>query len=993
MFDVGGRLILQDNFSGALDAVVAGSERAEQALRELGTAGDASGKQAKARIAELTRELDVLKAKAKSGGGLTVVDVSRFQEASGELRNLKSGLDEVQGATRGASSAMELFGKVSLATGAAFGAMRIANTAMELTKLGAQAQTMAQIFGNLSESVGVDGQALLTEMKRVSRGTVDEMTLMTTANRALLAGGADLAGKVPQLFEIARAASLATGQDINYVFETLVKGINKASPLLIDNADIYIRVGSAVDEWAAKQGKVADELSLTERRMAIANAVIDQGSAFIAKMGVASETAADKMQSLPVALKEIEIALGGLAVQVGVADIIGQMAKDLQATQADFELTQQIKNLREQIKALGDEDLLARFDAQLERIRRERTIAFLFSAEYDDTEFTKAREEALRAFTEEAKKASGVHGSMWDDAKIKQAATSTEEATLALQAYNAALSQVASNTTSLSGLATQLGQVAGAVKALSLGAPELPQIGAELFSADVVALREWVGEITALNPELAQAGAQTLTFIAGLEQEQQALLSTATATDSSRQSLLSLAEATLGAGSSIIDLATNFDKLPEAVQRAINPVKLLDMAIADLRRQAGAPITLDVSIAGLQTSLDSIDSMALRLAGVLSPEKVRAFREKARADATDHWRQMGVIDEFGMQLEQKVLLKGYEDIVTGTLDSYKRMETGARQAATNMAGSASELAGKIKTALGAGLDVTSLDFALADAGQYEDKALESARRLAAVAARGFAEIEAHPDWAMLLEIPPDVLAGSEAGLKAWAAQTQSAVQDLARPDLINWDAFIESFRAGLDREAAQDLTIDIAVDKLNAAGLLSGSEEERRQQVAEALGISEPKLTIDALFQVAEEPAVARQNLLDQFLGDMGALQVPAALTGLDAAAVAKGIDMNTVQTELENQGQKGIFHLMQGAINQLEDTAIATKVAGSWLSDFTENWEAFTNIGTWAGDTTFSAFYKAMESNIGGVRRRIAELILPEVISSLGGARSGALP
>jgi len=1017
MFDVGGRLVLQDDFSGALNAVITGSNRAEQALQELGNAGDASMKTAKQRVAELTREIEQLKTKAKSGGGLTVVDTSRFREASGELKGLKGDMEEITGATKGAGSAMELFGKVSLITGAAFGAMRIATVITDMVKLGAQAQTMSTIFTNLSESAGVSGEKLLADMTRASRGTVDQMTLMTTANRALLAGGADMANKVPQLFEIARAASLATGQDINYVFETLVKGIIKASPLLIDNADIYIKIGAAVDDWAAKQGKVADELSMTERRMAIANAVIDQGGAFMRKMGLDAETASDQVQSMAGATSDLKVALSGLLTEAGGAELIGQLAKNMRSVTGRIEMSRDIAALRDSLKDIGANDALQRLNSDLRQLESDSTNkALALGLTASNADLQKVVDEQAAATSELIDRyeklfrarqlaLTGTHGSMFDDAQmVAPAAADIEDAATAMAAYSAAIGQAASNTTSLSALATQLGQVSGALKALASDVPAVPQIGATLFSVTPTALREYVDAVTAIDPALAEVGASTLAYAQDLEYQQNSLIATAMASDSSRASILALAEATLGAGSGALEMARNFDKLPPSVQAAINPVKLLQMAIADLQMQAGRPITVGVSMQGLDSTLDSIDSMALRLAGVLSPEKVKAFREKARADATGHWQTMGTIDEFGMQLEQKTLLGGYDKIVSGTLDSYKQIENAARHATTSVAASASELTSKVQAALKSGLDVTQLDFDLTAAGKYEPKALEAARQLAAVAERGFAELQAHPDWAGLLKIPPDVLSGSEADLKAWAARTSADVQDLSRPDLINWDAFIANFKAGLDKEAAQKLTVDIAVEKLSAAGLLSGSDADRRQKVAEMLGIAEPKITVDTLFQVGGEAGVARQNLIDQFLGDATALPIPVTpvytvpanaggegdVNALGPKSMAGMVDMSNAidvgasEKELAASGARVAEIVSKGAADSIDMSDAVAMTASSILLGAKTFEKELMAAGGGVWGKVMAGIDEAVDNSAPDIINRLADKIAPSVAAIL---------
>lgn len=1020
MFDVGGRIILRDDFSQALDLLIGKSKQGEQALKEVGDAADPAMKAAKTRVAELTREIEQLRAKSK-GQPISIIDLQKFSQAKGELQSIQGDMAALAGETEKTGGWMEKLGQYTLITGAAFGAMRIGQTVFDLAKLGAQAQTVQQVFYNLSSSAGVNGQKLIAEMQTAARGTVDSVTQMTTANRALLAGGADLANQVPRLFEIARAASLATGQDINYVFETLVRGIAKASPLLIDNADIYIKIGAAVDEWAAKQGKVADELTMTERRVAIMNAVIDQGGAFMERMGISAETSADKMQSLGAASTDLKIALGELLSEQGVADMVSVLAKSLERGAKDVKLGKQLDEVRDKLKGLDDGGAALRaFDAEYQKLLSRKGKPMLFASADEIAAWKDQGTAAIDSLLERYQKlsltssdqvaftmAAGV-------AKSNQAAA---EGSTVWQAYSAALSQAVSTSMSASGIATQLGQISGAVKALASDLPKVPNIGETLFSGNVADLRTYAEQIKQLgDADLVKAADQLLLFTNRLDAQQQALLANVTASGQSKASLDALAVAVFGAGAGADDLVKNFAKLPPAVQSVIDPVRLLEQAVADLQAQAAAPITIDVRVAGLEQTLNSIDTMSLRLAGVLDPDKIKAFREKARTDALQHWTTMGQVDEFGMKLEQATLTQGYQKIVDNTLDAYKKIENGVKQAGTNIAASASELRSKIQSALKSGLEVTQEDMDLTNLGKYKPKALESARQLAAIAERGFSELQAHPDWASLLKIPPEVLAGSETELKAWASQTQADVQDLARPDLINWDAFVANFKAGLDKEAAQNLTIDIAVDKLNAAGLLSGSPDERRKKVAEALGLAEPSMTIDTLFQVAGDAGVARTNLIDQFLGGDKALKIPVemiyqkpegaqsqiegtgspvqgagpAVGGMNATQIARLVDVDAASEPLKATGAKGIGYFVEGAIQQLKDTQIALSVASSWMSDFTANQTAFESLGTGTGNVVFGAFQKAMTDNMGNVRKKMAELILPEVVSMLNRSGNG---
>ena len=188
----------------------------------------------------------------------------------------------------------------------------------------ASGTAIQQSFRNLAKASGVSADALIDNMKRASKGTVPELDLIRISNRAMLAGGKEFAEDLPRLFEIARAASIATGQDIGFVFDTLTRGIAKASPLLIDNAEIYIKLGQAVEEWAKSEGKAVEELTMQERQLATRNAVLLQGAKLVKQVGSDTEAATDQFDQLDSTLKD--------ATQSGLSftnDVLGPMAPAL----------------------------------------------------------------------------------------------------------------------------------------------------------------------------------------------------------------------------------------------------------------------------------------------------------------------------------------------------------------------------------------------------------------------------------------------------------------------------------------------------------------------------------------------------------------------------------------------------------------------------------------------------------------------------------------
>jgi methyl-accepting chemotaxis protein len=94
-------------------------------------------------------------------------------------------------------------------------------------------------FDELAQQTGQSTNQFLANLDRAAKGTVSQTALMTQANTALAgATGAvavELGQKLPQVLEIARAQARRTGQSTDFLFQSLVTGIKRSSPLLIDN--------------------------------------------------------------------------------------------------------------------------------------------------------------------------------------------------------------------------------------------------------------------------------------------------------------------------------------------------------------------------------------------------------------------------------------------------------------------------------------------------------------------------------------------------------------------------------------------------------------------------------------------------------------------------------------------------------------------------------------------------------------------------------------
>lgn len=393
---------------------------------------------------------------------------------------------------------------------------------------------------------------------------------------------------------------------------------------------------------------------------------------------------------------------------------------------------------------------------------------------------------------------------------------------------------------------------------------------------------------------------------------------------------------------------------------------------------------------GLTSAISQVEGRLTGLAGLVDKATLQNWQTKAVGDLETMFRTMGNTTEFGVNLMVQEYLGGWDRVTTGVRTAQNKIEKSQEEHVDRLFDNAGSLRSAIEGALSQGLEVTDIDLRLTAEGKYEDKVKESARQLQAIAERGFSELQAHPDWADALKIPGDVLSGTEAQLKAWATATGQDVKDNIRPDLINWDAFVANFQGQLEDKAAQDLTIDIAVEKLKDAGLLDQSTEELRDQIAAQLGLKVPELSIETMFQTKEG---AGADLVQQITGGLPALPVPveAILSAANpqdkkADEIGSGItvtaaaNVQTNTTAAQDSGSALATATVTGFSATIAAADVGAVTLTAWQASFTAQEDGFESIGVSLGHIIAAAFRTAVLDDVDGFQTEIAGVIAPEV-------------
>jgi hypothetical protein len=225
------------------------------------------------------------------------------------LLNLK-GANKFEREAENASNALSGVGKAVRGVASSFALLEISQKAYEFAKSAATLEDATRIFqasgGNLKE------------LRAATKGLVDDFSLVKQANLAKTMGIPTEA--MSTFAKAAIAASKATGESVDFMMESIVKGVARGSPMILDNLGLIVSVDTANDEYARTLGKTAAKLTEAEKKQAFLNAALKAAEPLIASADKAGANAADAYTRLETSIKNIGSAIGtGMAPAVRAA--------------------------------------------------------------------------------------------------------------------------------------------------------------------------------------------------------------------------------------------------------------------------------------------------------------------------------------------------------------------------------------------------------------------------------------------------------------------------------------------------------------------------------------------------------------------------------------------------------------------------------------------------------------------------------------------------
>ena len=235
-------------------------------------------------------------------------DSSGFQTG---IAKANKSLGNLEKTSKSMARNMKLLGAAVLAAVgviAVKAAKKIIKFGKELVILGQKSLSLKQSFKSLAEAAGASSKKILADMKKATRNTVKEMDLLAAANRMMLMG-VDIS-IFDDVMEIARRTAKATGQDINYMVNSLADGLGRQSKMILDNLGIIIDVSEAYDWYAETLGKTSAQLTESEKRLGFQTYAMKVARENVEKLGEDTLTLTEIGAIFSTAWDKIKITIG-----------------------------------------------------------------------------------------------------------------------------------------------------------------------------------------------------------------------------------------------------------------------------------------------------------------------------------------------------------------------------------------------------------------------------------------------------------------------------------------------------------------------------------------------------------------------------------------------------------------------------------------------------------------------------------------------------------
>ena len=310
-------------------------------------------------------------------------DTKRLTELSGQYKALKTQVDAYNKALLQTSTAQKQSAASAQSMASSFGqvvtavklfiaagvAREIVNMSLEMAKLSGNVEGVERAFNRAFPQA----KSLLLDLRAATHGTVSDFELMQRTLQATNLGvGVD---HLAILFEFAATRAQQTGESVDYLVDSIVRGIGRKSILVLDNLGLSATRLRQQFDGAAIASKSVGEV--TEGVAEIARIELE-------KMGGYLETSATLVDQVTVSWKGLKEEVSKAMTEGAGGGIVGT-------------LQSYVESFRMLVKAFNEGKTVGEVFAQQQR----EQIALISANEFISRRFTKDKKENIKIVEEE----------------------------------------------------------------------------------------------------------------------------------------------------------------------------------------------------------------------------------------------------------------------------------------------------------------------------------------------------------------------------------------------------------------------------------------------------------------------------------------------------------------------------------------------------------------------------------------------------------------
>jgi phage-related protein len=191
---------------------------------------------------------------------------------------LQEAQNQTQGWAKGLVNSIQGVGTVALAgLGAAVTAA--GGLSLALGKLAVNAAPVEMIggaFEGLTASMEGGSDRMLAALQNASAGMVSNRDLMMTFNQAAGLVSKDFAQQLPEAMQYLTKVAASTGQGMDYMLTSLVRGVGRLSPLILDNLNVQASLSEATARASEMFGVEADALTKAQQQAGMMSVVMEK---------------------------------------------------------------------------------------------------------------------------------------------------------------------------------------------------------------------------------------------------------------------------------------------------------------------------------------------------------------------------------------------------------------------------------------------------------------------------------------------------------------------------------------------------------------------------------------------------------------------------------------------------------------------------------------------------------------------------------------------